>query len=151
MVFEQQVPIAAPADSVYAFIADVPRMAQCLPGLEAVRETGDGTYAGALSVTVGPVSVRLEGKLRLAERDPAARTTKLVVEATDRRIRSSVSSTTRMEAVAAGDATELRVHTDAAILGKLGQLGQAVLRKKTDQLLAQFAANMAAALAEARP
>jgi len=57
-----------------------------------------------------------------------------------------------MQLVPNGDVeTKLVVHTEAAVLGKLGQMGQAVLRKKSDQLLSQFVANMAAALAAAGP
>jgi hypothetical protein len=39
------------------------------------------------------------------------------------------------------------VHTDAAVLGKLGEFGQAVMRKKADQVMKQFGDNMAAKLA----
>ena len=146
MIFEQRVSLAAPSDAVWDLIVDVPRMGACLPGLEDVRAEAPETYAGSLRVTVGPMGVRLEGRLRLAEYDRERLTTRLDVEAVDRRIRSSVNSKTTMRLEANGDATELHMYTEAAVLGKLGQLGQAVLRKKTDQLLAQFAANMAAEL-----
>jgi carbon monoxide dehydrogenase subunit G len=147
MLFEQRLSIAAPAEDVWSLMSDVPRMSAFLPGLEGVREEAPDTFTGALRVTVGPVTVRLEGRLHLAERDRERLTTRLDVEAVDRRIRSSVRSSTTMRALPNGGDTDLHVRTDAAVLGKLGQLGQAVLRKKTDQMLAQFAANMAAELA----
>jgi uncharacterized protein len=146
MIFEQQTTVAAPAEDVWEFLGDVPRMAACLPGLEQVREE-DGRYHGALRITVGPITVRLEGRMRLAERDRDRWTTLLELDAEDRRIRSSMRAQTTMKLTPAGDgATELAVHTDAAVLGKLGQMGQAVLRKKSDQVLALFVENMAATL-----
>jgi uncharacterized protein len=148
MVFDQQQTVAASADAVWAFLGDVPRMGECLPGLEDVRGE-DGGYAGALKISVGPISVRLEGRMRLAERDRVSWTTVLEIEAEDRRIRSSMKARTTMRLVPAGPGqTELSVHTDAAVLGKLGQMGQAVLRKKSDQVLGQFVANMARALSQ---
>ncbi len=146
MVFEQQQMVAAPVEEVWAFLGDVPRMGECLPGLEDVRREENGGYAGALKVSVGPISVRLEGRMRLAERERETWTTVLALEAEDRRIRSSMKATTTMRLVPAGSETELSVHTDAAVLGKLGQMGQAVLRKKSDQVLGQFVENMARAL-----
>jgi hypothetical protein len=44
--------------------------------------------------------------------------------------------------------TDLAIHTEASILGKLGQFGQAVMKKKADQIVAEFARNMAARLGE---
>ena len=151
MVFDQETTVAAPVERVWEFLGDVPAMAVCLPGLEGLREENGG-YAGALKVTVGPITVKLEGRMRLESRDRGTWTTLLAIQAEDRRIRSSTSSRTTMRLVPNGDVeTRLVVHTEAAVLGKLGQMGQAVLRKKSDQLLSQFVANMAAALATAGP
>jgi uncharacterized protein len=146
MIFDQETTVAAPVERVWEFLGDVPAMAACLPGLEGVREE-DGGYAGTLKVTVGPISVALAGRMRLESRDRETWTTLLAIHAEDRRIRSSTSSKTTMRLVPNSDAeTKLVVHTEAAVHGKLGQMGQAVLRKKSDQLLSEFVANMAAAL-----
>jgi carbon monoxide dehydrogenase subunit G len=42
--------------------------------------------------------------------------------------------------------TAMAVHTDAAILGKLGEFGQAVVRRKASQMMAQFARNVSTEL-----
>jgi carbon monoxide dehydrogenase subunit G len=146
MVFDQHTVVAAPAEKVWELISDVPRMAGCLPGLEDLRQEGPDTYAGTLEVAVGPIAVKLEGRMQLERHDRDAWTTLLVIKAEDRRIRSSTNARTTMRLVPNGEHTELIVHTEATVLGKLGQMGQAVLRKKSDQLLAQFVENMAAAL-----
>jgi carbon monoxide dehydrogenase subunit G len=148
MIFEQQVTVAAPVEKVWAFLGDVRLMATCLPGLEEVTEE-NGDYRGALRITVGPISVRLEGRMRLAARDRDTWTTVLEIDAEDRRIRSSMRARTTMRLTPEGpDETQLAVHTDAAVLGKLGQMGQAVLRRKSDQELTQFIQNMAACLSQ---
>jgi hypothetical protein len=40
----------------------------------------------------------------------------------------------------------MAVLTDAAILGKLGEFGQAVVRRKTSQVMEQFARNVSVRL-----
>ena len=45
-------------------------------------------------------------------------------------------------------ASPIAIHTDAAILGKLGQFGQAVMKKKADQVVSEFAQNMSRRLGE---
>jgi carbon monoxide dehydrogenase subunit G len=148
MIFEQEVTLATPVEEVWEFLGNVRLMATCLPGLEDVHEE-NGSYRGALRITVGPISVRLEGRMRLVSRDRDTWTTVLEIDAEDRRIRSSMRALTTMRLTPDGpDRTHLAVHTDAAVLGKLGQMGQAVLRRKSDQQVAQFVQNMAACLSQ---
>jgi carbon monoxide dehydrogenase subunit G len=83
----------------------------------------------------------------LAERDRHAWRARMDVEATDRRIRGAVSAKATMRLTPRDDgSTDLDIHADASILGKLGQFGQAVLRKKADQVMAEFASNLASRL-----
>jgi carbon monoxide dehydrogenase subunit G len=43
--------------------------------------------------------------------------------------------------------THLKIDTDLAILGRIGEFGQPVIKKKADTLLAEFARNLQSALA----
>jgi carbon monoxide dehydrogenase subunit G len=45
------------------------------------------------------------------------------------------------------DSTELVVHTDANVLGKLGEFGQPVIRKKADTIMKAFAENISRCVA----
>jgi carbon monoxide dehydrogenase subunit G len=69
------------------------------------------------------------------------------VQAADKRVNGAVSAKMTLQLVphTATD-TEMTIHTDANIMGKLGEFGQAVMRKKADQIMAEFARNMAAAV-----
>jgi carbon monoxide dehydrogenase subunit G len=46
------------------------------------------------------------------------------------------------------DGSELYLHSDTHILGKLGEFGQPVVRKKTEQVLREFTENLAKQLGE---
>lgn len=149
MIIDQRVIIEAPVESVWAFTGDVPAVARCLPGVQEFEQEDEDTYTGALRVKVGPVEVRLSGRLRVAERDADELRARLEAEAADRRIRGAVKATSTLRLEPGPDGTTaLAIHTDAAVLGKLGEFGQAVMRRKANQLLQQFARNMSRSIAE---
>lgn len=144
MIIDQRTLIQAPIDRVWEFVMDIPAVSRCVPGVEAFVPIDNDTFEGTLKVKVGPVTVRLEGRIVVTERDAERRSSRLEISARERRIASSVTATTTLTLVAtAADATEMHVHTDASILGKLGEFGQSIMRRKADQMVADFAANAA--------
>lgn len=144
MIIDQTVTIAAPVAQVWEFVTDIPAVSRCVPGVEAFDAVDDETFAGTLKVKVGPVTVRLEGRIVVAERDPDGLSSRLEIQAKERRIASSVSATTTLTLVpTSAEATELHIHTEASILGKLGEFGQSVMRRKADQIVTEFAKNAA--------
>ena len=105
-------------------------------------------YIQTLAVKGGPIRLNLEGQVVMAEQDRDAWRARMDVDATDRRIRGAVKAAATMQLSEREDGqTDLAIHTDASIMGKLGQFGQAVLRKKAQQVMAEFADNMSRMLA----
>ena len=151
MIIEQNVTIPAPAEKVWDLMMNVPEVSTCLPGVEGFEQVSPDVYKGILGVKVGPVAVRLEGQVTLVEQNRDEWLARMDVEATDRRIRGAVNAKAWMKLYPRDDETGLLVHTDASILGKLGQFGQAVLRKKADQMMAEFVANMSKKLEAPSP
>jgi carbon monoxide dehydrogenase subunit G len=148
MIVDQQVTIAAPVDRVWEFMMDIPAVSRCVPGVDAFEKIDDDTYEGALTVKVGPIGVRLQGRVVVVERDRESLTSRMNVSAAEKRIASTVNAKATMSLVPKGDnETELNIHTEASILGKLGEFGQAVMRRKADQVMAEFARNMQRELA----
>jgi carbon monoxide dehydrogenase subunit G len=147
MILDQTVEVAAPVDRVWEFMMDIPAVSRCVPGVESFSAIDEDTYEGALKVKVGPIGVKLQGRVVVAERDREALRSRLDVSAAEKRIASTVNAKSTMTLVPIDDArTELHIHTDASILGKLGEFGQAVMRKKADQVIAEFARNVSATL-----
>lgn len=148
MILDQQVVIPAPPDRVWDFLMDIPAVSRCVPGIESLERLDDDTYLGSLKVRVGPISVTLSGKVIVVERDREHLRSRMDVQAAEKRLNSAVSAHATMTLVARSDSeTEVRIHTESSILGKLGEFGQAVMRKKADQIIAEFARNMARELA----
>jgi uncharacterized protein len=128
---------------VWDFLMDVPRVAECMPGLEAFEPLGDDRYRGALSVPVGPVRLALDGVVTVTERDASTRRAAMRAEAKDRRLSGGMRATLTVRLVEADAGTEVQVAADATVLGRIGELGQPVIRRKADELMATFAANLA--------
>ena len=139
MIIEQRVTIAAPAARVWDVMIDVPVVGRCVPGVESVERIDDDTFSGTMKVKVGPIGLNLQGRIVVVERDRDNWRARLEMKAADRRISGSVNAKMTMQLEPRGDETELAIHTDAAIMGKLGEFGQAVMRKKADQIVAEFA------------
>ena len=150
MIIDQNVTIAAPAEKVWDFMMDVPAVSTCVPGVEEVTELSPDVYKGIIGVKVGPIGLKLQGRVTLVEKDRDNWQAGMDVAATDRKIPGSVTAKATMKLTPRDDGqTDVAIHTDASILGKLGQFGQAVIRKKADQILAEFASNMSRKLSEA--
>src|SRR3954468_10160134 len=138
MKFSQRAIIPAAREPLWQFLMDVPKVAQSLPGVESVTQIDDTTYQGTLKVRVGPISLNLQGKIILEERDKEHWRATLRAEANDRVAAGAVKGKTSMELKEIGpQETELAVESDVNILGRIGEFGQPIIRKKADQMLQQ--------------
>lgn len=143
MIIEQRCTIPVAVDRLWEFMIDVPAVSRCLPGVDAFVATGDDEYGGAVRVKVGPISLRLEGRITVGERDGVERVARMTAEGRDPRIPGGVKAKLTMRLVPVGASeTELQLHADAAVLGKLGEFGQPVIKKSADRIVQQFAENI---------
>jgi uncharacterized protein len=146
--FTQNAQIPVARELLWNFLMDVPKVAQSLPGVESVSQIDDTTYEGALKVRVGPIALNLKGKIVLEEKDKQNWRAALRAEAKDRMAAGAVNGkTTMVLKEIASDQTELLVETDVNILGKIGEFGQPIIRKKADSMLKEFVENIRKQLA----
>jgi carbon monoxide dehydrogenase subunit G len=132
--------VAAPKDKVWARLMDIPAAARCVPGVASVRPNGKDRYQGTLAVQIGPVRLVLDGDFALTARDEAAGTASIRADAKDSRVGGAIRATLDL-ALAEKDAseTQLRIGTDLTVMGRLGEFGQASIKRKADQLIQDFA------------
>ena len=148
MKFNQRAVIPMAREPLWDFLMDVPKVARSLPGVETVSQIDDTTYQGTLKVRVGPISLNLQGKIIVEQRDRGSWRAALRAEASDRMVAGAVKGKTTMELKEIGPKeTELLVETDVNILGKIGEFGQPIIRKKADQMLKEFVENIKKQLA----
>ena len=139
MKFSHTASVAASRDQVWAKLMDVPAAARCVPGVASVRATGADKYQGTLAVQIGPVRLVLDGDLAITARDEKAGTASLRADAKDSRVGGAIRATMDLALAERDGATELRIASDITVLGRLGEFGQAVIKRKADQLMQDFA------------
>ena len=143
MKFSQTAQIPVAREPLWNFLMDVPKVAKSLPGVESVSKIDDTTYQGALTVRVGPIKLNLQGKIILEEQNKQAWRAALRAEAKDRMAAGAVNGKTTMSLKEiSANLTELVVDTDVNILGKIGEFGQPIIRKKADSMLKEFVENI---------
>jgi carbon monoxide dehydrogenase subunit G len=141
--FNQSAKLPVGTEALWRLLMDIPKVSGCLPGVESVEKMDDDTYQGTLKVRVGPISLSLQGKIFLEEQNEQELRAALRAEAADRRAAGAVRGKSTMELKKLGpNETELLVETDVNILGKIGEFGQPIIRKKADQMLTQFIENI---------
>ncbi len=143
MKFNQRAVIAVAREPLWDFLMDVPKVAQSLPGVEKVEQLDPDTYQGTLKIRVGPISINLQGKIIVEQRDRDNWRATLRADASDRMAAGAVRAKTSMELKdLSATETELLVDTDVSIMGKIGEFGQPIIRRKADAMLKEFVENI---------
>lgn len=130
------------------YLMDIPTAAKCVPGVLDVTPDGDGCYRGTLRARVGPMGMTLSGTVTVQEQEPESARARFLVEASDRRVGGGVKTDmlVRLKSAPSGD-TELIIETDTTFMGRLGELGQPVIRRKAQATIEEFARNLSRELA----
>jgi uncharacterized protein len=145
-VFEEEFTVSAAPDTVWDFLLDPTRVAPCLPGCESVELEDATTYKVRLTVKVGFLSTTQSLKVELVESD-RPRHLVSVARGDDRKLASQVEVRNTLDlAPAESGATLVRYRSEVRVLGRLGSVGDAVMKVKAKQLAGDFAANVRAAI-----
>ena len=147
MTFTQECVVPVERERLWDFLMDVPKVAHCVPGVESVETVDGGAYKGGLKVHVGPIRLALQGTMTVEEQDRSAWRARMRAEANDRRLGGGIRARMSLALTPAEGGTRLSIETDLTILGKIGEFGQPIIRKKADAILEEFARNLRAALA----
>ena len=149
MKLENRCVVPADIQRTWDMIMDIPRAAACVPGMEEVVQEEDGSYRASMKVRVGPMGLTLAGTLQVLEQDPSKGEARFLIEASDRRVGGAVRADLLMRLISEeGNQTELVLNTDTTFIGKLGELGQPLIRRKASNTMQEFARNLAQQLSQ---
>lgn len=146
MTFTQACVIPAERERLWDFLMDVPAVGRCVPGVETIEAVDGGVYRGGFKVQVGPIRLSLDGTMTVEEADRSAWQARMRAEANDRRLGGGIRARLRLALAPVEGGTRVQIDTDLAVLGRIGEFGQPIIRKKADTLLEEFARNLRAAL-----
>jgi carbon monoxide dehydrogenase subunit G len=138
MLIKDSFLINAPQQKVWDFLFDIPRLSQCLPGIESVEVVDEKNYRGRLVVKVGPIKSAFTGAVKLTEVDPPNRIAG-TVEGDDKASASSVKASFTGTLNATEGGTEAAFEVEANLRGRLAQFGGPVITATAKKLTAEFA------------
>lgn len=146
MRFSKEIEVARPREQVWGFLWDVERVAQCLPGCREARTiVPHERYAAVVGERVGPFTVSFPLEIQILEAEDGRRL-KALAAGRDSAMGSSLRVTLELSLESHDGGSVIRLASDAAVIGKLGTLGQGIIQRKADQIMERFAAAMRQAL-----
>jgi carbon-monoxide dehydrogenase small subunit len=146
MQIRQSVTVNRPREEVWALFQDIPALAGCMPGAELTRDNGDGSYAGIVSIKLGPFKAAFEGEVQ-HQPDPATFSGRAEGRGIDKKGGSRSRMTMSYALAEADGATAMTVDADIQLSGPVAQFGRPGIVSETAKLLIQqFVANVEATL-----
>jgi len=125
MLIEEKFTVRAPIEKVWDFLMDPDASGPCVPGCEKVEVVDDKTYKVRVKVKIAFVSFTFNMNVATGEENEMASSVKA-------KNSLDVKSVSEME-------TEISYRSDVSLFGKLGTVGQSVVKGKAKQLGREFA------------
>jgi len=147
MKFSGELTVKAPRAEVYDKVRDARFFASCVDGVSQLAETAPDTYAALFETKVAYMKFKFKVTVEVVRAEPP-REIEAKVEGTPLGIVGRLTATSLTRLTEAGEETRIAYDAEVALTGKLGSLGQPVLRAKTKEMERQFAARLAASFAE---
>jgi carbon monoxide dehydrogenase subunit G len=145
---ENEFTVSAPVDDVFMFLADVERVAPCMPGASIVGRDDTGKHRGRFRIKVGPVSAAYEGSIAAVSREPQDGRIVLQGSGSDPRGAGSAVATITVDVSEAVGSTRVRMATDLDVSGRLAQFSgrSSLMQGVADRMIGQFAERLEQAL-----
>lgn len=147
MNFSGEIEVEAPREAVFHALADAEFFASCVEGVQHLTRVDDSHYTARLDTRVAYLRFKFDVDVRLTRVEPVevieARVEGVPLGVVGRLTGTSVAHLQEREG-----GTAIRYAMEVALAGKLGSLGQPVLRAKAREMERKFADRLRAAFEE---
>ena len=138
MQFEEQIVVAAPREKVWNFIWDVDRFIACVPGCKEAKTLENAKiYTATMVEKVGPFRVEFPMRIEVEQSVPLSHI-KARASGSDSKIGSLMKIDLDVNLKEEGSGTLLSLGVTVDILGKLATLGHSIMKRKANQVMAEF-------------
>ncbi|MBA2373307.1 MAG: carbon monoxide dehydrogenase subunit G [Chloroflexi bacterium] len=135
MRFEGTVDIAAPRDTVWAFLIDPNQVGSCGPGVESIEVIDDSHFKAKAKVGIGFISARFAVDMEFAELEPPNRAR---IKAHGQAPGSAVDATAQMTlSDGAAGTTRMDWWADVEIAGTLASVGARFIEGTANKMIGQ--------------
>jgi len=150
MIVTGEITLPAPREIVFQVLQDAPFFASCVEGVRDLKEIDATHYDAVLNTRVAYMSFTFKVSVEVTRLSPPERI-EAKIEGTPLGIVGRFTAVSTTDLIEAGSETVVKYAIDANITGKLGSMGQPVLKSKAKEMERKFAENMRAAFAGRLP
>ncbi len=139
--------VPAAPEKVFPLFFDPETMRGCIPGCERLVREDEKTYRGTLVNEIAHVrfSAGFAADIRSVTDEADGKSVTAVLTGEDRRLGSSIKIDARLSVRPDGDDSVIGYEMDLALWGKLGRLGEPIIRRRSREVELEFAKALATA------
>ncbi len=130
--------------TVWKALNDPEILKVCIPGCETLEKISDTEFQAVVKLTIGPVSARFKGKVRLDDLDPPNSYT--IAGEGEGGVAGFAKGSAAVSLSDVAEGTKLSYKASAATGGKIAQLGQRLVAGSAKKTADQFFTNFVNAL-----
>jgi uncharacterized protein len=144
-----EITVGAPRDAVFNALKDAPFFASCVDGVQDLKEIDPTHYDAVIETKVAYLKFRFKVTVELTRISPPDEI-EAKIEGTPLGVVGRLTATSATKLSEANGQTVVHYSIDTTITGKLGSIGQPVLRAKAKEMEKQFTERLRAAFAQGK-
>jgi len=141
MQFSGEIRVGAPREAVYAKLRDAVFLASCVEGIGALVEHGPASFSAVLQTRIAYIRFTFDVAVEILREQPPE-LVEARVAGTPAGIVGRLTATSLVTLGQDGAETVITYRLEASLTGRLGSLGQPVLKSKVREMERQFSANL---------
>ncbi len=146
MNFSGEITVGAPREAVFKALSDAPFFASCIDGVRDLKPIDATHYDAVLETRIAYMRFNFKVAVEMSRVTPPDEI-EARVEGTPMGMVGRLTATATTHLAEVGGSTVIRYTIDATLTGKLGSMGQPVLKAKAKEMERQFTERIAAAFA----
>jgi uncharacterized protein len=145
-----EITVAAPREAVFKALSDAPFFASCIEGVQDFKKIDATHYDAVLETRIAYMRFKFKVAVEMTKAISPEKI-EAKVEGTPLGVVGRLTATATTQLADLGGQTLIRYAIDATLTGKLGSMGQPVLKAKAKEMEKQFTARLTAAFASGGP
>ena len=143
-----EITVKAPRETVFNALRDARFFASCVDGVHDLTEIDATHYSATFETRIAYMKFKFNVTVELMRVDPPSEI-EAKVEGTPLGVVGRLTARSVLQVAEAGQETKVRYETESTLAGKLGSIGQPVLRAKAKEMEREFAKRLQAHFAGA--
>ena len=149
MNFKENFNVESDRQNLWDFLMDVHKVASCMGGVEELSVIDTDRYRGVMLVRMGPVKLRFKGDVDVTSRDRENWTATVSASANDAKAGGGFKGSLQMElSKVSNSTTALVLDLETTLLGKIGELGRPLIKRKVSSMMRDFSEALTLAVNE---